>query len=176
MNTKESGYFATVAALAIGIVLALSWAPAPAAQDALAGAKQHVIKAKAYPELKQLSEQVSALITRMDSSTTQLQQYRKAKIKARDKRYSALTREFNQEYTRSTELQRKLDKAPPLDTSRFPPAPNAEKDSKAAAAWETAMADERRRYDLAKGELAKALNIVQKHYEEQLRIIASLHN
>jgi predicted nucleic acid-binding Zn-ribbon protein len=124
--------------------------------------------------LKQLAEQVSALITRMDSSTTQLQQYRKAKIKARDRRYSALTREFNQEYTRSTELQRKLEKSPPLDTSRFPPAPSAEKDSRALAAWEAAIADERRRYELAKGELAKALKIIQDHYDRQLRVIAAI--
>jgi predicted nucleic acid-binding Zn-ribbon protein len=176
MNRKLSENLAAVAALATVVALALPATAAFAATESLAGAKQHVIKASAYPELKQLAEQVSALITRMDSSTTQLQQYQKAKIKARDKRYSALTREFNQEYTRSTELERKLEKAPPLDTSRFPPAPNAEKDSKATAVWEAAIADERRRYELAKGELAKALKIIQGHYEHQLRVIASLHN
>lgn len=165
---------AAVAGLAVAVALALPGAPAGAATESLAGAKRHVLSASAYPELKQLAEQVSALITRMDSSTMQLQQYQKARIKARDKRYSALTREFNQEYTRSTELQRKLEKAPPLDTNRFPPPPNADKDSSARAAWETAIADERRRYELARGELARALRIIQDHYEHQLRVIASI--
>jgi DNA primase len=146
------------------------------AAESLERAKQLVVQASVYTERRQLIEQISALITRMDASTSQLQQYRKARIKARDKRFSALTREFNQERTRVSELERKLERAPDLDLSRFPPPPDAPRGSPASDAYEMAMADERKRLGQAHKQLAQALGILSDHYDEQLRIIASLRN
>jgi hypothetical protein len=79
------------------------------AADLLAKAKQLAAPARAYPELTRINDQVAALITRMEANTNQLKEYRAARLRATSKRYSSLTREFNQSRNRLSELERKLE-------------------------------------------------------------------
>ena len=146
------------------------------AADALSRARQLMAQARAYPELNKINEQIAGLITRMDASTAQLGQYRKNKVKARDPRYSALTREFNQERTRIGELERKLQRPVLLDPTRFPPPADSPKGSPGRDAYQSVLADEKKRLEVAQGQLQEALKALIAHYDQQLRVIASLRN
>lgn len=144
------------------------------AADLLAHAKQLAVPARAYPELTQISDQVALLITRMEVNTNQLKEYRKARIRATDRRYSALTREFNRSRSRLTELERKLDKAPSLDVNRFPAPAGSDRGSSSSDVRERAMAAEYKKYDQAKASLKQSLKALSDHYDQQLREIAKL--
>ena len=160
------------AALALGLQLA---APGAMAGDLLAQAKQLAVPARAYPELTRINDQVAALITRMEANTNQLKEYRQARIRATSKRYSSLTREFNQSRNRLSELERKLEKAPSLDVNRFPVPAGSDRGSVSADVLrERAMAGENKKYDQAKASLKQCLKTLSDHYDEQLREIASL--
>ena len=139
MRSLKSDVAAVAAAFALALQLA---APGAMAADLLAQAKQLAAPARAYPELTQLNDQVAALITRMEANTNQLKEYRKARVRATNKRYSALTREFNQSRNRLSELERKLDKAPSLDVNRFPAPAGSDRGSSSSDVRERAMAAE----------------------------------
>ena len=144
------------------------------AADLLVRAKQLAAPAQAYPELKQINEQVAVLITHMEANTNQLKEYRKARIRATDRRYSALTREFNQSRTRLSELERKVDKARSLDVNRFPAPAGSDRGSSSSDVRDRAMAAEYRKYDQAKASLKQSLKALSDHYDQQLREIAKL--
>jgi hypothetical protein len=169
-SLKTGTTFATVAfALALQLVT-----PSSMAADLLAQAKQLAVPARAYPELTQINDQVAILITRMEANTNQLKEYRKARIRATDRRYSALTREFNQSRTRLSELERKLDKARSLDVNRFPAPAGSDRGSSSSDVRERAMAAEYKKYDQAKASLKQSLKTLSDHYDQQLRAIAKL--
>ena len=151
-------------AAAIALVLQFA-APGAMAADLLAQARKLSLHARAYPELTPINDQVEMLITRMENNTEQLQAYRKARIRATDKRYSALTREFNQSRSTVSQLEHKLDKARSLDVNRFP----------ATAEGDLAMAAEEKKYEQAKASLRRCLKTLSDHYDLQLQEIASLH-
>ena len=100
--------------------------------------------------------------------------FRQARIRATDKRYSGLTREFNQSRTRLSELERKLDKAPSLNLSRFPAAAGSDRGSSSSDIRDRAMAAETRKYAQAKASLKQSLKALSDHYDQQLREIAKL--
>ena len=160
-----------VAAFALALQLV---APGAMAADLLAQAKQLAVPARAYPELTQINDQVAVLITRMEANTNQLKEYRKARIRATDRRYSGLTREFNQSRTRLSELERKLDKARSLDVNRFPAPAGSDRGSSSSDVRERAMAAEYQKYDKAKASLKQSLMTLSDHYDQQLRQIAKL--
>jgi hypothetical protein len=149
-------------------------APSVMAADLLAQAKQLALPARGYPELTQINDQVAALITRMEVNTDKLTQFRKARIRATDKRYSGLTREFNQSRTRLSEIERKLEKARSLDVSRFPAPSGSDRGSSSSDIRDRAMAVEYRKYDQAKASLKQCLKTLSDHYDQQLREIAKL--
>lgn len=159
------------AAFAMALQLA---APDAMAADLLAQAKQLAVPAQAYPELTQINDQVANLITHMEANTNQLKTYRKARIRATDRRYSSLTREFNQSRSRLSELERKLDKARSLDVNRFPALAGSDRGSSSSDVRERAMAAEYKKYDQAKASLKQSLKAVSDHYDQQLREIAKL--
>jgi len=159
------------AAFALALQLA---APDAMAADLLAQAKQLAVPARAYPELTQINDQVANLITHMEANTNQLKAYRKARIRATDRRYSSLTREFNQARSRLSELERKLDKARSLDVNRFPAPAGSDRGSSSSDVRERAMAAEYKKYDQAKASLKQSLKVVSDHYDQQLREIAKL--
>lgn len=163
----------TFVAAACGLALQLV-APGAMAADLLAQAKQLAAPARAYPELTQINDQVAALIMHMEANTNKLKEYRKARIRATDRRYSALTREFNQSRTRLSELERKVDKARSLDVNRFPASAGSDRGSSSSDVRERAMVDEKRKYDQAKASLKQGLKILSDHYDQQLREIAKL--
>jgi phage-related tail protein len=144
------------------------------AADLLVQAKQLAVPARAYPELTQINDQVAALIVRMEANTNQLKEYRKARIRATDRRYSALTREFNQSRSRMSEVERKLDRARSLDVNRFPVSAGGDRGSSSSYAREQAMAREQKKYDQAKASLKQSLKALSDHYDQQLREIAKL--
>lgn len=144
------------------------------AANALSRARQLSAQARAYPELNKVNEQVAGLISRMEASTVQLDQFRKNKVKARDPRYSALTREFNQARTRIGEVERKLQRPVLLDPSRFPPPADSPAGSPGRDAYQAVIADERKRLEAAQGQLKAALKALIEHYDRQLQVIASL--
>ena len=153
---------------------ALQFAAAGAlAVDLLTQAKQQALPAKAYPELRQINDQVALMIARMDANTNQLKEYRKSRMRASDRRYSALTREFNQSRSRLSELERKLDKAPSLDVNRFP-APAGELGSSSSDVRKRAMTVENKKYNEVKALLRQCLKSLSDHYDQQLREIAKL--
>ena len=157
------------------LALALQFAAADArAVDLLTQAKQQALPAKAYPELRQINDQVALLIARMDANTNQLKEYRKSRIRASDRRYSALTREFNQSRSRLSELERKLDKAPSLDVNRFPAPAGSDRGSSSSDVRERAMTVENKKYDQVKASLRQSLKSLSDHYDQQLREIAKL--
>ena len=172
MRSLKTEIAFVTAAIALGLQLV---APGAMAAGLLAQAKQLAVPARAYPELTRINDQVAALITRMEANTNQLKEYRKARIRATSKRYSSLTREFNQSRNRLSELERKLDKAPSLDVNRFPtPAGSDRGSSSPDVLRERAMAGENRKYDQAKASLKQCLKTLSDHYDEQLREIANL--
>jgi hypothetical protein len=171
MRLSKTGIMFVAAALAL--VLSIT-APGAIAADLLVQAKQLAAPARAYPELTQINDQVALLITRMEANTNQLKEYRKARIRATNKRYSSLTREFNQSRNRLSELERKLDKAPSLDVDRFPVPAGSDRGSSSSDIRERAMAAEIRKYDQAKASLKQSLKTLSDHYDQQLREIASL--
>src|SRR5258708_4667248 len=139
-----------------------------AAQDAmsadlLAQAKQLAVPARVYPELTIINNQVAALITHLEANTSQLKEYRKARIRATDRRYSALTREFNQSRSRLSEIARKLDKAPSLDVNRFSAPSGGDRGSSSSDVRERAMAGENRKYDQAKASLKQCVKALSDH-------------
>jgi hypothetical protein len=165
----ETIFVAAVVALTLQFA-----APGAMAADLLAQAKQLALPARAYPELTQINDQVAAMIMRMETNTNQLKEYRKARIRATDRRYSALTREFNQSRSRLSEIERKLDKAPSLDVNRFPAPAGSDRGSSSSGIRERAMAAENRKYDQAKASLRQSLKALSDHYDQQLREIAKL--
>ena len=144
------------------------------AVDLLTQAKQQALPAKAYPELRQINDQVALMIARMDANTNQLKEYRKSRIRASDRRYAALTREFNQSRSRLSELERKLDKAPSLDVNRFPASAGSDRGSSSSDVRERAMTVENKKYDQVKASLRQSLKTLSDHYDQQLREIAKL--
>ena len=169
-SLKTATFFA---AAAFVLVLQLA-APDAMAADLLAQAKQLALPARAYPELTQINDQVSALIARIEGNTNQLKTYRKARIRATDRRYSALTREFNQSRTRLSELERKLNKARSLDVNRCPAPAGSDRGSSSSDIRDRAMAAEYKKYDQAKASLRQSLRTLSDHYDQQLREIAKL--
>jgi hypothetical protein len=163
----------TFVAAAFALALQLA-APGAMAADLLAQAKQLAVPARAYPELMQINDQVAVLITRMEANTNQLKEYRKARIRATDKRYSALTREFNQSRSRLSALERKLDKARSLDVNRFPAPAGSDRGGSSSDVRDRAMAGENKKYDQAKASLKQSLKTLSDHYDQQLREIAKL--
>ena len=149
-------------------------APGVMAADLLAQSKQLALPARAYPELTQINDQVAALIARMEANSNQLKQFRKARIRATDKRYSALTREFNQSRTRLSELERKLDKAPSLDVNRFPAPTGSDRGSSSSDIRDRAMTAENKKFAQTKASLKQSLKTLSDHYDQQLREIAKL--
>jgi len=164
-----------IAVICAAFALALQFAaPDAMAADLLVQAKQLAVPARAYPELTQLNDQVAALIARMEANTNQFREYRKAGVRATNKRYSSLTREFNQSRNRLSELERKLDKAPSLDVNRIPAPAGSDRGSASSDVRERAMAGEVRKYDQAKASLKQCLKALSDHYDQQLREIAKL--
>jgi len=149
-------------------------APEAFAADNLARAKQLAQPARAYPELAFINDQVAALIVRMETNTNKLREYRQARIRATDRRYSALTREFNQSRSRLSELERRLAKAPPLDKNRLPAVSGSDRGSTSSDVRERAFAAESRKYDQARESLRQSLKALSDHYDQQLREIAKL--
>ena len=161
--------------VAVALALVLQFAVSGAmAADLLAQAKQLALPARSYPELSQVNDQVSALILRMEANTNQLKEYRKARIRASDRRYSSLTREFNQSRSRLSEIERKLEKAPSLDVNRFPAPAGSDRGSSSSDIRERAMGAENKKYDQAKSSLRQSLKAISDHYDQQLREIAKL--
>lgn len=158
---------------ALGLMLQLAGTNATSA-DFLAQSKQLALPARAYPELTQINDQVAALILRMETNTEKLKEYRKARVRATDRRYSALTREFNQSRSRLSEIERKLEKAPSLNVNRFPAPPGSDRGSTSSDLRERALATETRKYDQAKASLRQCLRALSDHYDQQLRQIAKL--
>jgi hypothetical protein len=165
----ETTFVSAVAALILQFA-----ASGAMAADLLAHSKQLALPARAYPELTSINDQVAAIITRMETNTSQLKEYRKARIRATDRRYSALTREFNQSRSRLSEIERKLDKAPSLDVNRFPVPAGGDRGSSLSDIRERAMATEKKKYDQAKASLRQSLKSLSDHYDQQLREIAKL--
>jgi hypothetical protein len=163
----------TFGAAALALMLQLI-VPGAMAADLLAQAKQLALPARAYPEMTQINDQVATLITRMEANTNQLKAYRKARIRATDRRYSTLTREFNQSRTRLSELERKLDKARSLDVNRFPAPSGTDRGSTSSDIRDRAMAAENKKYDQAKSSLRQSLKTLSDHYDQKLREIAKL--
>ncbi|HEX7951781.1 MAG TPA: hypothetical protein VF523_01775 [Burkholderiales bacterium] len=144
------------------------------AANLIAQAKQFAVPARAYPELTQINGQVASLTARLEANTNQLREYRKARIRPTDRRYSALTREFNQTRSRLSEVERKLDRAPALDLNRFPGPAGSDRGSVSTADRERALAPEIRKYDQAKAALRQSIKLLCDHYDQQLREIARL--
>jgi hypothetical protein len=145
------------------------------ATDLLAQAKQLAVPAKSYPELTQINEQVSMLIMRMENNTNQFRDYRKARVRGSDRRYSALTRDMNQTRSRLSEVERKLEKAPSLDTYRFAiPVSAGDRGSSSSDARTRAMAGENKKYDEVKSQLRLSLKAMSDHYDQQLKEIAKV--
>ena len=165
---------ATLAAAVFGLMLQLGVSNAHAAADLLAKSKTLAMPARAYPELSQINDRVAALIANMEVNTNQLREYRKARVRATDRRYSALTREFNRSRSRLTEIEIKLEKAPSLDVNRFPAAAGSDRGSSSSDIRSRAMSAENRKYEQAKASLKQSLKTLSAHYDRQLREIAKL--
>lgn len=171
MRSLKTATLFAAAALVLGLQLAARHATAA---DLLAQAKHLALPARTYPEMTQINDQVANMIARMETNTNQLKAYRKARIRATDRRYSALTREFNQSRTRLSELERKLGKAPSLDVNRFAAPAGSDRGSSSSGLRERAMAVESKKYDQAKASLKQSLKALSDYYDQQLREIAKL--
>ena len=171
MKSFETEITFIAAALAMALQFA---APDAMAADLLVQARQFAAPARSYPELTYINDQVAALITRMEANTNQLKAYRKARIRAQDRRYSSLTREFNQSRSRMSELERKLEKAPSLDVNRFSAPAGSDRGSSSSDVRERAMAGEDKKYQQAKASLRQSLKSLSDYYDQQLREIAKL--
>ncbi len=160
----------------VGFTAALYGAPcnALAAPDLLAQSKRLAVPAQAYPELTQINNRVAQLTAQLEANTNQLKVYRKARVRPTDRRYSALTREFNQSRTRLAEIERKLEKAPSLDVNRFPVPSGGDRGSSSSDLRTRAMSAEIGKYDQAKVALRQSLKALSDHYDRQLREIAKL--
>jgi hypothetical protein len=144
------------------------------AVDLLAQSKVLAVPARAYPELKQINDRVAGVITDMEANTHQLHEYRKARIRATDRRYSALTREFNRSRTRLTELERKLEKAPSLNVERIPAPAGGDRGSSSSDVRDRAIAAEYRKYEQAKASLKQSIKTLSAYYDQELREIANI--
>ena len=164
----------SLAAAALALMLQLGAPGAQAAADLLAQSKTLALPARSYPELTQINASVASLIANMEVNTNQLREYRKAKIRATDRRYSALTREFNRSRSRLTEIERKLEKAPSLDVNRFSSQSGGDRGSSSSDIRERAMSAEKQKYEQAKASLKQSLKTLSAHYDQQLREIAKL--
>ena len=159
---------------------ALSFAPmlypgtTVAAVDLLAQSKVMAVPARAYPELKQINDRVAVVITDMEANTHQLQEYRKARVRATDRRYSALTREFNRSRSRLSELERKLEKAPALDVNRLSVPAGGDRGSSSSDIRDRSVAAEYRKYEQAKASLKQSIKTLSAYYDQQLRVIANI--
>lgn len=171
MKSFETGIAFVAAALAMALQFV---APPAMAADLLVQARQLAAPARSYPELTYINDQIAALITRLEANTNQLKAYRKARIRATDRRYSSLTREFNQSRSRMSELERKLDKARSLDVNRFPAPAGSDRGSSSSDVRERAIAGEDMKYQQAKASLRQSLKSLSDHYDQQLREIAKL--
>ena len=160
--------------LASGLMLNLAGVFDALAADQLGRARKLVAQTRAFPELNNINEQIAAVIGRLDTATAKVAQYRKEKVKARDARYSALTREFNQTRTRIAELERKLQRPQMLDPLRLPPPPDSPKGSPAHDAWLNVVADEKKRLAAAQDQCRDALKALAAHYDSQLAAIAGV--
>lgn len=147
---------------------------AVAAVDLLAQSKALTVPARAYPELKQITDRLAGVITDLETNTQQLQEYRRARVRATDRRYSALTREFNRSRSRLTELERKLEKAPSLNVERIPTPPGSDRGSSSSDIRERAIAAEYRKYEQAKTSLKQSIRTLSAYYDQQLRQIANI--
>lgn len=143
--------------------------------DSLSRARQLVAHARAFPELDRPSNEIAAMVSRLEASSVQLGKFRKAKVKARDPRYSALTREFNRERTLIAQLERKLRRPQTLNTLRFPPTADlARGGGPPGEAHQRMLAEQNQRLHAAQAKLLDALRALTKYYDQQLRIIASV--
>ncbi|MEO8156687.1 MAG: hypothetical protein ABI648_02745 [Betaproteobacteria bacterium] len=164
-----------IALAGMGLLAAFQFAmPAAMAANLLAQSKQLALPARDYPELTQINARVTSLTARMEANTNQLMAYKKARIRATDRRYSSLTRELNQSRSQLSEVERKLDKAPSLDFSRFPAPAGSDRGSSSSIDRERALAPHIRKYDQAKASLRQSLKLLSNHYDQQLREIAKL--
>jgi hypothetical protein len=163
----------TLAAVGVALLLQLAATGALAA-DLLAQSKQLAQPARAYPELAPINDRVADLISHMQANTDQLKQYRKARIRATDRRYSSLTREFNQSRSRLSEIERRLDKAPSLDANRYPAPAGSDRGSSSSDIRQRALSEENKKYDEARASLKRCLKTLSDHYDQQLREIAKL--
>jgi DNA repair exonuclease SbcCD ATPase subunit len=147
------------------------------AADSLARARQLVAQTRAFPELERLSKEITAMASRLEASAVQLGKFRQAKVKARDPRYSALTREFNRERTLIAQLERKLRRPQTLNASRFPPTPDfARGGGPPGEAHQRMLAEQNQRLHAAQAKLLDALRMLTRYYDQQLRIIASVRS
>lgn len=169
LRKTESTLVVTAFALALQLFV-----PVVMAEDLLVQAKQLAGPARAYPEMTQINAQIATLITRMEANTNQLKEYRRARIRATDRRYSSLTREFNTTRSRISEVERKVDKAPSLDLNRFPTPPGGDRGNSPHDIREKMLAKELKKYDQAKASLKQCLKTLSDHYDQQLRQIAKL--
>jgi hypothetical protein len=145
------------------------------AADSLSSARQLVAQARAFPELDRLSNEIVSIASRLELNSAQLAKFRQAKVKARDPRYSALTRALNRERTLIAQLERKLRRPQALNTQRFPPTPDlARGGGPPGEAHQRMLADQNQRLHAAQAKLLDALRSLTKFYDQQLRIIASV--
>ena len=154
MNTRigKTG-MAAIAAMAL-----LFTASHAGAVDRLAQAKKLSAAAMAFPELARIKTQLDALIAGMQTHTEQLSAYRKARVRATDRRYSGLTQSLNRLRTQISELERKLEKTPSLDEyARYTP-----------------YVGSRTGYAHARTNLKKSLTLLAAHYDQLLRDIATV--
>ena len=89
---------------AIAAMFFLFTASNAGAVDQLAQAKKLSAAATAFPELVRIKTQLDALIAGMQTHTEQLSAYRKARVRATDRRYSGLTQSLNRLRTQISEL------------------------------------------------------------------------
>ncbi|MEO8008270.1 MAG: hypothetical protein ABI728_07095 [Betaproteobacteria bacterium] len=162
-------FVAAVLAMALPFV-----APPAMAADLIFQARQLAAPARSYPELTYINDQIAALIARLEANTIQLKAYRKAHIRATDRRYASLTREFNQSRSRMSELERRLERARSLDVNRFPAPAGSDRGSSSSDVRERAIAGEEKKYQQAKASLRQSLKALSDHYDQQLREIAKL--
>jgi len=160
----EITFVAAVLAMALPFV-----APPAMAVDLIFQARQLAAPARSYPELTYINDQIAVLIARLEANTIQLKAYRKAHIRATDRRYASLTREFNQSRSRMSELEHRLERARSL------PAPaGSDRGSSSSDVRERAIAGEEKKYQQAKASLRQSLKALSDHYDQQLREIAKL--
>lgn len=168
MRTWSAGI---AAAVMLGLYCA---APGALAADRLAQARKLSVPAKVYPELARIHVQLDALISSMETNAGQLKTYRKARVRATDRRYSGLTQSLNRSRTQISELERKLEKAPALDVSRRSISTGGDRGSASSTSGDQPTVQDIRKYDQAKANLKQCLKLLSAHYDQQLRDIAKV--